>query len=145
MVGLIGSYLGWTLAPSRKNNSKLEDFVKNRSDAIKDIEFTVLRTYRKLEKASEDNELLTRSMSVGTALAACGGAIRDVHGIPFEEESLSMNLLIALKVGDYSAIEKIMADVKEISENKDLDEIKINYMIYLSAPSSLKFNNDVHI
>ena len=139
VVGLIGGYIGWTVAPSKKNARNTKNL--NQSDAIQDIELTLLRTYKRLKKAARDPELLTRSMKMGTALSACGGAVRDVYGVPIEDDSIAMHLLAALKSGDYDLIERvdrrIMEDLSTCPDVKSANKLKINYIIHLLAPSIL--------
>lgn len=139
VVGLIGAYLGWTLSPKTKNTQSSKDGLQNQHDAVQDIEFTLLRTYKKLKKAAQDPELLTRSMTMGTALSSCGGAIRDAYGMPVEDDSIAMHLLSALKDGNYDLVEtidhRIMNDLKKCPDVKSADKLKINYIIHLLAPS----------
>lgn len=147
VVGLLGGYIGWTLAPSGKKENDRNASDKNQNSAIQDIEFTLLKTYKKLKNAARDPELLTRSMTMGTALAACGGAIRDVYGVPIEDDSIAMHLLSALKTGDYGLIEKvdhrIVNDLRTCPDVKSADKLKINYIIHLLAPSVLTSGDEL--
>ena len=109
------------------------------SAAVKDIEITLLRAFSRLEKASKDKELLTRSMDMTASLASCRGALIDAYNVPMDEQSPAMNLIIGNKNADYDLIAstdaQIMSDLKSIRFNR---KAKINYIMFLLAPSSLK-------
>lgn len=78
-----------------------------------DISRTYYNTFGKLLKASKDPELLTRSFAMSTALTACGAALREVHGLPFEEDSTAMHYAEALSKGDYALIKGLDGSLME--------------------------------
>lgn len=85
-----------------------------------DIFYTYDKTFRKLLKASKDQELLTRSFEMSTALTACGAVLRDVHGLPFEDGSLAMSYMKVVgegKLDDIEAIDSIF--MKALKESVD--------------------------
>ena len=107
--------------------------------AAKDIEKTILRTFSRLEKASKDKNLLTRSMNVTASLASCRGALIDAYNLTMDEQSPAMNLIIGGKNADYDLVAstdaQIMSDLRSIRFNR---KAKINYIMFLLAPSSLE-------
>ena len=70
-----------------------------------DIYHTKLTTYKHLLRASKDPDLLTRSFEMSSRLVACGAALREVHGIPFTENSVAMHYAEALASGNFPFIE----------------------------------------
>lgn len=107
-----------------------------------DIQNTLIGTFDHLIAASKDPKLLTRSFEMSARLAACAGALREVHSVRIEDDSIGMNLIKAQKAGDLITIELIDIEIAyglQRTHNLSVEE-KWNFTMSLLA-SDLVFGN----
>lgn len=107
---------------------------------IADIEFTLLKTFERIQAASGDPDPLPRTMNIVAALAAMTGALRDTYPtFPIEDENIAFALIEANASRRQADIDGLAGAITDLVERcPDQRKDKIDTMMWMIAPKMMK-------